>query len=1020
MKKTIKIILPLAIFLFSFMILFSNYTLIDSKYTDTLNIIEAENLNNGVNKSSAANSIDNVNSLNLSNGNDYFIGDYVNIDFYDNDKISYDDISLIYSQKVNSIKSCWRYENNLETKIIVFVDDNIIAFWSTKNKETEIYYYILTDNSILIKNKSITYSYDINKTNEMIHESEYIDGRVVSDNEEKTYSIFSNDFLKVLYDSGILWKILEGIGSIIAFAVVLSHTSFIINFKYKKSLNNHLANNDYLWLSDNEVKDIFIPVYYYNNNCKNYDNLLVYFYKNLFNNSNNNYIILGDAGEGKTFSINKLASSILNGFVIKNDKDDDITKLYVNKDTNKKIKKLTPVILQFTKMSGFTKENDILNYIYENICLISNKRIREKALFSHIDIKKTITKLLNNGKFIILIDGYDEVVDENRGDLSECIISFMNKYNKNKFVLSSRTIVYENEKFENIPNDNTIFLAPLNNDQIKSFVYKWKYPINKSSSELYQRIITTEQIKHIVQNPLLLTMVTFTYCKTDANFDKSKVALYQKCCKCLLQDWEKEKTTIRRKRFKIINNIEFKEEILSEIAYYLFTHNIKTLKENKVIEVIQNISASKAYGKAANIFSELMIESGLLVKKDEIGFRHNSFYEYYVAQYLLKNYNRLDYIIYNKLLNEQNIAFFYYSSVENEKDVTDFVKNNQDKPQLIRDILLERKINDEDLVFNFITYLANITDYSKINEVQVLSYIAKEYPSLSKFVMLFFKRKMISVNDQQTKVNLLIGILIIGDSKNLVETFSLHLNSSDLKQIIYYSNDAIDLNVRTILNVLRDNQKYEFIENLSKSIKFNAVYNLYINAENDIERCFALIGFMYMTKSKILYKKLENVNFYNHLSKEDKFNVQKLKKKYGWVDNKYTNEQIDCIYTLVYLLSKYQMLIFNNNIKYDLIDNKFAFLISYAISEKDNRIVQYFNGPRVESVVEYSYHWNRLKNQYILSKKKGKDIKNNLKLIQNVFYSTEIVNVKFLKIIYYILISLSVIISLFIIYIRFL
>lgn len=155
-----------------------------------------------------------------------------------------------------------------------------------------------------------------------------------------------------------------------------------------------------------------------------------------------------------------------------------------------------------------------------------------------------IDRELYKGKFLVLIDGYDEVNDEEKVRISQILLEFVKEYQKCYVIITSRTAVYANEKFNDISENRILRLAPLNKEKILEFLLKWNFEGEQSQWEIYERIVNNYQLERLAQNPLLLTLIAYLYEKEELVVPKTISDFYDNSMNCLLEDWEEQKKTL--------------------------------------------------------------------------------------------------------------------------------------------------------------------------------------------------------------------------------------------------------------------------------------------------------------------------------------------------------------------------------------------------------------------------------------------------------------------------------------------
>ncbi|MEM9447834.1 MAG: HEAT repeat domain-containing protein [Cyanobacteria bacterium P01_E01_bin.6] len=153
---------------------------------------------------------------------------------------------------------------------------------------------------------------------------------------------------------------------------------------------------------------------------------------------------------------------------------------------------------------------------------------------------------LDRGQVIILLDGLDEVADEaKRQDIAQRIESFLERYQSNPAVITSRPSGYQwHFRTDVFPHYE---LQPFDDQKITSFITKWydsrahdSVDANEGKQSLQKAIDETDRIKQLARNPLLLTIVALIH-RYEAYLPKQRHELYERAVKTLLVNWDKGK-----------------------------------------------------------------------------------------------------------------------------------------------------------------------------------------------------------------------------------------------------------------------------------------------------------------------------------------------------------------------------------------------------------------------------------------------------------------------------------------------
>lgn len=273
--------------------------------------------------------------------------------------------------------------------------------------------------------------------------------------------------------------------------------------------------------------------------------------------------------------------------------------------------------------------------------------IEEFQNFNFPQSEELVNKALEQGKFLILLDGLDEVPQKRLTKVIDAIEKFTSRYDKNRFVASCRVARYRSS-FISFVNFRDIELADFDNEQIQNFIDNWfQSELDKQSetSERCWRDLTdrsNKAAKELAQSPLLLTFLCLVYNHTQ-NFPTKRSALYRKALDILLEEWAAEKRIMPGEIYQGINT-ELEKVLLAEIAYQGFVRNQLFFEEQELIDEIKGFLVDTVdkpkdlEGKP--ILDEIAIQQGILVERVEgvFSFSHLTLQEYLTAQYIFDEY----------------------------------------------------------------------------------------------------------------------------------------------------------------------------------------------------------------------------------------------------------------------------------------------------------------------------------------------------------------------------------------------
>ncbi len=340
---------------------------------------------------------------------------------------------------------------------------------------------------------------------------------------------------------------------------------------------------------------------------------------------NGSFLLLGEPGAGKTTSLKTLTENLSNSGPH------------------------TPVYLSLGLYEG-----DFINTLCDTI---SSK---EKVV-----AKETAIKLLSSGMILLLLDGINEVQDN---DLHERLINEINHFtnpqevtSRSIWIVSGRVYDYEHSRHAlSHLGFHRWEMQPLSEDLIYRF-------LADSLGENEAKSLFTEMgndIRSVCENPLLLTMYFNVYEKT-GNISIGRGALYHQFIELLLQ-WGSDRD-LGKERLEKLDALfpeTFDYEKYKETVFKVLSHLVDGMMttmlpwDNAFKKFIDCLSFTHHPEQAAKLLLEDLTFRGVL-KLDHshrLCFFHHTFQEYFQAR------NMIDWDI-DKIIPKKGIQRERYESV---------------------------------------------------------------------------------------------------------------------------------------------------------------------------------------------------------------------------------------------------------------------------------------------------------------------------------------------------------------------
>ena len=257
-----------------------------------------------------------------------------------------------------------------------------------------------------------------------------------------------------------------------------------------------------------------------------------------------------------------------------------------------------------------------------------------------------IDQTLNGGDALVMLDGFDEIPEDKRGDVSYWISSEMRTYPRSTFILTSRPEGFK--QYESQKPRVPLFVQKFTPEQQSDFVHRW-YRCQESCFRSTKQVKLAHQVaeqnaknllgqiqdsdrpelQQMAENPLLLNMLA-TYHRFDTGIElpRKRVELYKGICKLQLEDRP------RARGIPMSMEREKSQRVLQRLALKMVRDNRPSINKAELLQFLQTDSMLQAERvKADDFLAEQVGVSELLVEREaqEYEFPHLSFQGYLAA-----------------------------------------------------------------------------------------------------------------------------------------------------------------------------------------------------------------------------------------------------------------------------------------------------------------------------------------------------------------------------------------------------
>jgi predicted NACHT family NTPase len=311
---------------------------------------------------------------------------------------------------------------------------------------------------------------------------------------------------------------------------------------------------------------------------------------------------------------------------------------------------LIPLFVTLKDFAESDKQLSLLEYIIQlsKSCGIESKTSENKGLWNFLlnDSMTSVEFLLRQGRFLILLDGLDEVKESDSKRYLQKIQDFSNQFAENIFVITCRIAAreYMFEKFTEVE------VADFNNRQILTFVNQWFQAKNDpiKSVQFIDKLKEEVGLRELAVSPILLILLCLVF-EESGSFPLNRSELYKEGLDLLLKKWDVTRNIERSNIYQSLS-LKRKEDMLSQIAWDTFEKGNYFFKQKEIeryiTEYIRHLPDAKMEEEALQLDSETVLKSieaqhGLFVERARgiYSFSHLTFQEYFTARKIVTSAN---------------------------------------------------------------------------------------------------------------------------------------------------------------------------------------------------------------------------------------------------------------------------------------------------------------------------------------------------------------------------------------------
>lgn len=357
-------------------------------------------------------------------------------------------------------------------------------------------------------------------------------------------------------------------------------------------------------------------------------------WSHVFNDNEKHMVILGQPGAGKSTLLDYL-TLIFTGFI--------------KHPLPVQLGKPLPIFVRLRDLGKTDVKQSLLGLI-ESSDNIGLKNVPAGYFDRH----------LKSGNCVVLLDGLDEVLDENyHKQVVKEIQTFANEYPDNWLVVTCRVAGWH----EQLPNFRQYTVEEFDSDDVRQFIGAWyrevtrteainrlgispkveavqdaeakAYHVSLQQSELlWEALVKNESLLRIARTPLILSLVTLVHKNRTTDLPKGRARLYRECLEILLDLWDAKDKGLTIPDSPSLND---KLMVLKTIAFHFIENGLIEMDKAGLEDLVTPfLSSLTKQVTSASLIRQIYERSGVLVEQriGKYGFAHRALYDYLAASYI--------------------------------------------------------------------------------------------------------------------------------------------------------------------------------------------------------------------------------------------------------------------------------------------------------------------------------------------------------------------------------------------------
>ncbi|NGO78706.1 NACHT domain-containing protein [Streptomyces sp. YC504] len=246
-------------------------------------------------------------------------------------------------------------------------------------------------------------------------------------------------------------------------------------------------------------------------------------------------------------------------------------------------------------------------------------------------------RVLAAGRGLLLIDGMDEVPEQERVRAHGWLTDLLSAYPDNLCLVTSRPSAVRQD-WLGTEDFTELTLSPMTSENLAVFVDRWHRAADADpalGTALLDAIRTKQDLSRLATNPLMCALICALHRERRGFLPRGRKALYDAALSMLLERRDRERDMAHA---GLDLDEESQTELLQKLAYWLIRNGRSEMDKADALAQLERLLPAMPYvaeqGTADTVLRHLLNRSGLLLEPsaDSVQFVHRTFQDYLGAR----------------------------------------------------------------------------------------------------------------------------------------------------------------------------------------------------------------------------------------------------------------------------------------------------------------------------------------------------------------------------------------------------